>query len=744
MSLKEFDTKQFLLEKGEVVGLYSAIALMVLMLILSLFMPGSGFFSGSPKEKALALKKDTDQLDNSLRTKQPSEKDLPEKREGRLIDIDTRELKADSFAPGGLFFEPRIRENPARRPPRIYNVDEAIVAIAHVPIDVYLFDKNFEKIWVLVDKDGRRSSGGGGGANSFNPFLQLSKGGGMMGSGGMPQGMMGGMRGGMGGMNPMMMQMQRLSMNPNNAQNFQSADSSDGYRAIQIPVKDWNPEERTAHQLRPLRMAIIAGSFPYKNQLEEHKTKLRLASTDAVLNEQVETSDGKKAEAFRFLGIEVQRKEVDANGNTINDWALLELGKTYQLWLKNTWVPFQQEDPKLEQVRFPGLAMPLLREFRVSQTTAPGIPGMAQLMGMMNKMQQQPGAVKPAQTTATNDTAEGKEETHYPNVIESLPKIQATLAELNKEQTQQVAAPRQRTPTLLDPFNPNAVITTDNPQPAAPDPKQAGANESKEYIPEHVLARAVDVTIEPGKHYRYRLRIKMANPNYKNPDVASPDYKEGESLVSKDWKEIQQTVSVPPELRYYVVDEKQGSTRNDRNAIPVESAQAELWRDNPKSDQVVMQFQRWVESTQRSRKDSDLVSVGEWAVADRVLVSRGEYVGRKVKVDLPIWVYTRNAFILPVENQKERARNRKVKTGIDVDFGQENPDSNMILIDFEGGKVSSTTAKLVDNSVMEVLMLGPDGKLLARNNMKDTNDEERKKNREEVMKRIQDVRTGIK
>lgn len=742
MSLKEFDAKQFMLEKGERVGLIVAVSLMVIMLILSLFMPKKGFLGDSPKEKASALNNDTKTLDNSLRTKQPGEKDLPEKREGRLIDIDTTYLLADNYAPAGLFFEPRIRENPARRPPKIYNVDEAIVAVALVPIDSYLFDRDFQKIWVLVDQAGRRSASGTG-TGGFNPFLQMSKGAGGMGmAGGAGMAGGGGMMGMRGGMNPMIQQQMRGFSNiQQGARNLAGATDSQEYTAIQIPIANWNPQELTAHQVRPLRMAIIAGSFPYKAQLEEHKNKLRLASTDAVRSEEVDTKDGKKAESFRFLGIEVQRKEVDADGNTLVDWALLDLAKWYQMWLKHTWVPFQQEDEKIVQVRFNGLAMPLLREFRASQVSTPGVPQMTQLMAMMGKLQPQPGAAQPARAGA-DQAATGEEQTHYPKVVDSLPKLQATIAELNKEQTPLIAAPKQKSPTLLDPFsnNPEAVITTEQPQqPSAAD--LAKQNAAQEYIPEHVLARAVDVSVVPGKHYRYRMRIKMANPNYKRSDVASPEYKVHETLESKDWFEIKQTVHMPPEIRYYVVDEKQGATKSDIIAITRgNSAQSDLWKENPKSDQVVMQFQRWVESTQRSRTDSDLVYVGEWTVADRVPVSRGEYVGRKVKVDLPIWVYTRNSFILPAEKQSRRAL--RVKTGIDVDFGAENPENNLILVDFEGGKVSSATSKVVDNTALEVLMLAPDGKLVSHNNIQDTNDRERKDRREEVLKRIQEVREG--
>jgi hypothetical protein len=47
-----------------------------------------------------------------------------------------------------------------------------------------------------------------------------------------------------------------------------------------------------------------------------------------------------------------------------------------------------------------------------------------------------------------------------------------------------------------------------------------------------------------------------------------------------------------------------------------------------------------------------------------------------------------------------------------------------------------------DTCRVEVLMLSPDGKLLAHNSAKDTSDEDRKKRREEALKRIESIRKG--
>jgi hypothetical protein len=739
MSRKDFDFKQFLLEKGEQVGLGVAVTLMVLMLIWSLFVPPHGFFSGSPAAKARELNQSTEQLETALRSNQPKESDLPQQREGKLIDLDTTPLLSDNY-PTGTWFEPRMKEDKLRRPPKIYNVEEAVAKVAAVPIDTYLFrfnpDGTVKAVGVLEDKSNRSPlPNAPGGRNLLSPLL---------GGRGLP---------GMGSAtpnNPYIQRQQRQLMDPTRLGGLQSlmgAADNPEYKFTFIPADTWDPQQgTTAHQLRPLRMAIIAGSFPYKKQMEEHMRRLRLKSIDQVLSETIGEGD-KQGPAFDFRGVEVERMEVDADGKPISDWQDPQLKESYQYWLQHTYYPFQEEDPKYAAVMpndGKGLVMPLLREFRASKAKAPGLSGMMALMMQGGRGPLPPGMARQPETPPTEEN-----KSKYPDVAADLSKIKETLDKLREAQPNQIAQPKLQKPNFGDPFDPRVALAGDNTPP--PQPKttpQAGAanSEQNSYVPEYVLVRFVDVNIDPGKYYRYRFKIKMANPNYQRPDVASPEYKEKETLESSEWYELPQIVKVPEEIFYYVVDEAHGMNRRDLMAIPPESAQYRLLNakpPSPASEQVVFQFHRWVETTQLSRKESDQIPVGEWAVADRVFVARGEYVGRKVKVDIPIWKFTQNTFILPAEDQKVNRRSGKPNTGIEVDFGQDPPENNLILVDFEGGnRLPVPNSKTTDDCAIEVLMLSPDGKLLARNSAKDTADKERIDRRNAVLKRIQDVREG--
>ena len=102
---------------------------------------------------------------------------------------------------------------------------------------------------------------------------------------------------------------------------------------------------------------------------------------------------------------------------------------------------------------------------------------------------------------------------------------------------------------------------------------------------------------------------------------------------------------------------------------------------NPEKDrQTVMQIHKWLESADNQ---GGFRPVGEWVVAERLLVYRGEYISRRLKCEVPEWKATREEFILASESATTA---RKKETGITVDFNQAGNDA--ILVDFEGGEVA--------------------------------------------------------
>jgi hypothetical protein len=242
------------------------------------------------------------------------------------------------------------------------------------------------------------------------------------------------------------------------------------------------------------------------------------------------------------------------------------------------------------------------------------------------------------------------------------------------------------------------------------------------------LIRLIDVThLEPGKNYEYRIKVRMANPNYGKPtsQVANPKDTENKYLESQEWYQIPGRLVVPSELSVYAVDQlildkELKVTSDDVNKAEV----------NPKTT-AVLQFQRWVD------KVGDK-PVGEWAVAERVLVNRGEVIDRNVKVRVPWWNTNLDAFAFVNSSSDPK--------GVEVRFG--NPRDDSVLLDFDNGDVAYVRGPgqtVRDKTARaEVLILTPDGRIQAHDTATDKDSKERQEKLAEYRRRLEEVKTGVK
>jgi hypothetical protein len=258
--------------------------------------------------------------------------------------------------------------------------------------------------------------------------------------------------------------------------------------------------------------------------------------------------------------------------------------------------------------------------------------------------------------------------------------------------------------------------------------EQPGRPGKEPVIPEYCLARFLDVTIERGKTYEYRFKIKMHNPNHKRTDVAFPEIAESGHLLSPKWVRVPGRLAVDLALHYYPVDQE----ALDREALPAREF-ASRWGSTraPRAGQVMFQAHRWVDLVYpdpANRRTS--YAVGDWVIAERYAVFRGEQVAQFVKTEVPVWSFTEEKFVLATAG-KVRA--------LPVFFGDnDNPEQSPLLVDFEGGEQSHVrwepsdgredelkARKVTDRAPVEVLLLTPEGKLLARDSKQDARDAER-------------------
>jgi hypothetical protein len=222
---------------------------------------------------------------------------------------------------------------------------------------------------------------------------------------------------------------------------------------------------------------------------------LRLRSAVAVLEEQ----DADGLPTFRFLGVRVERRTLGADGKPLTPYAAVDVAAAYRPYLLLSGKRFEPEEPPaLTQLIFPGLVMPKLLAFRPHQYPAVE----TELKTLRKSLEQAPrparGVLPPAGPPAPAEQ------------VDFLPGI---------------AKPR---PAPLPPAVAKPRKTPAPKAPPVPAPPAPGV-----FIPDYCLLRVIDVTVQPGKVYQYRLRVRMANPNYGRKDVAAPELARDRELCSE-------------------------------------------------------------------------------------------------------------------------------------------------------------------------------------------------------------------
>jgi hypothetical protein len=242
------------------------------------------------------------------------------------------------------------------------------------------------------------------------------------------------------------------------------------------------------------------------------------------------------------------------------------------------------------------------------------------------------------------------------------------------------------------------------------------------------LMRFLDITVQPGHVYRYRVRLKVANPNYRRDvkELAMPKFAEDEFLEST-WFELPDAVSVPSDEFVYA------AATDDRNRRVTEKYMAP---GTPEADALYLQMQQWADYVRPKELPPRGEPIGDWLVAD-IKAYRGQMVGEMTKLKLPLWSMVAGAFVF---REPPAPRTFSILPGMQrrpeptwtVDF---TPVPQMLLVDFEGGSGTYifNRRQVQDQAGVDVLMLSDDGKLFVRRSQADIADPDRRR-REETWK----------
>src|SRR5262249_26348955 len=132
-------------------------------------------------------------------------------------------------------------------------------------------------------------------------------------------------------------------------------------------------------------------------------------------------------------------------------------------------------------------------------------------------------------------------------------------------------------------------------------------------------------------------------------------------------------VSVPDDLEFYAIDEVAAPSENHKRKT--------------------MEVHRWLDVVQVNPTDrASVMPVGAWSILPRIPVSRGEYIGRKVEMPVPVWKPTVNGFVFatPPEEEVKTPVKRTIRhAGVAVDFATDplsETGGGPILVGLCGGK----------------------------------------------------------
>jgi len=245
-------------------------------------------------------------------------------------------------------------------------------------------------------------------------------------------------------------------------------------------------------------------------------------------------------------------------------------------------------------------------------------------------------------------------------------------------------------------------------------------------IPEAVLVRILDTDIAPGNKYRYRIKVRMRNPNWvgRKKDFAKYDLvarrdDANVEIIEGRFVELPVAVDVP----------------RDEFIFAIDPPEPRVLAKDLKPGEALMQIQRWLPYAQIGTLREP---VADWIVAD-VIVKIGTYVSGSQFVGLPLYSPESNRYVMPELPPEKGARSKEPRRGVLMDLNHSRP--YYMVVDVQGGVVDSRpgTRRITETVANEVLLMDESGKLQVRSSAVDRADRERLSRQEQWRKWIESV-----
>jgi hypothetical protein len=248
------------------------------------------------------------------------------------------------------------------------------------------------------------------------------------------------------------------------------------------------------------------------------------------------------------------------------------------------------------------------------------------------------------------------------------------------------------------------------------DPNMVGAD-MPDYDRDAVL-RFIDPDVKPGKSYQYAIQVRIANPNHKkDAQVAFAALaKEAELKLTKDHWVYTPVIAIPEEYHLFVVDQQ----------LLDEWATGKVDKKAPQlpKDAAAFQVHQWLKTKYEKQRDQKL-TIGDWAIAERIVVQRGDQIGVDVPVQVPVWRPEKDDFEMPALVPNPKDKKKEMKPGIQVNlmqtvFDKKDPSievelSPPVLVDFVGGRKFKNAGVVEEEVAVDALILTADGRLEVHN-----------------------------
>jgi hypothetical protein len=422
----------------------------------------------------------------------------------------------------------------------------------------------------------------------------------------------------------------------------------------------------------PVRMVIMSGTFPIREQVLEFRRALRKRSLSEL---EAMFSSGDAIWGFRPPEIERRKFTLDGKEEV------------------SGWEPYTE--PIVDAIKF-----------YLSRAAEP-LPEDQELLGAT-------GVINKGLVMARPPLARGE----YPKTnLTNLMSGAARWRQMFADRGGRGKRPPSFTSTKLsqrgiDVFNPTNPIGTGQDKPDKEEEKKAAEQKPEETdsqasegddlsIPEFALVRFIDATIEPGYMYQYKIKIKMDNPNYGKHNLIYPGIGKEEEIAAPEFT-MTPKIAVPSDTEWYVID------------------------DRPEKDRLYTQIHHWVEKVLTDKDDQNSVAkIGDWTISEKCTSHRGEYIGRVENVRLATWNVPNEIYQLAIN---ARSRSNHLPVDFAAKRSTDPKEDPALLLDYSGGKAVTFqvgTKKMTEEIPVEALVLAPDGKLIIRRQQDDFANAER-------------------